>query len=296
MSLDNIEEVPSDEPDYVFQDEPNYRRGRQQEVPIPIHRGKDKMDRTRMNYSTSIRGIEAESQADHTHNTPGRATAATIPGAAHRGTTSARVRGTAVGRTGSVISEPGLHRLSTPIIPRPKHVPNRRIADVNISPSLDGIVEDIPERIRDSTIGDNPDQDMRLMKSRQIRMEEKLERFQEGLDTIMTTVQGADSMYRLLQENIEDLKSNCDEVWQRLMSDEKRFIKLESSIEKLNVKIDDNMEIVQEWFVDISARATSDVPAEIVNSIQEVIKDSAPGAAVERMREDLEEMRDFMSS
>ena len=33
------------------------------------------------------------------------------------------------------------------------------------------------------------------------------------------------------------------------------------------------------------------MPVEIVNSIQEVIKDSAPGAAVERMREDLDEIR-----
>ena len=48
--------------------------------------------------------------------------------------------------------------------------------------------------------------------------------------------------------------------------------------------------------MDITALTTPDVPVEIVNSIQEVIKDSAPGAAVDRMREELEDMRDSMDS
>ena len=51
-------------------------------------------------------------------------------------------------------------------------------------------------------------------------------------------------MYRLLQGDIEDLNSNFNEVWQRLMSDEQKFIKLESSVERLNVKIDDVMEMI----------------------------------------------------
>jgi len=129
------------------------------------------MDLTRMNYTNMINpsagGFEDEHQEDHTHNTPGRVGAAIDSGAIPRSTTSARVTGTAVGRTGSVISEPGLHRLSTPSIPHPKQVPNRRIADLNISPSLDGIVEDVSERIGNSSTGDNPEQWMRLMKSRQ---------------------------------------------------------------------------------------------------------------------------------
>ena len=75
-----------------------------------------------------------------------------------------------MGRMGSVISEPGLHRLSTPIIPRPKQGFNRRIADVNISPLLDWIVEDVSERIRDATTGDDPEHWMKLMKSRQNRV------------------------------------------------------------------------------------------------------------------------------
>ena len=36
------------------------------------------------------------------------------------------------------------------------------------------------------------------------------------------------------------------------------------------------MEMIQEWFLDLTARATPDIPAEIINSIQEVITDSSP--------------------
>jgi len=40
----------------------------------------------------------------------------------------------------------------------------------------------------------------------------------------------------------------------------------------------------------------TDVPAELVNSIQEVIADSSPGLAVNRMREELDEIRDLLDS
>ena len=125
---------------------------------------------------------------------------------------------------------------------------------------------------------------MKLMKFRQNRIIEKLERFQKEMDTLTTTVQGAESMYKALMGDVEDLKSNSDEVWQRL----------ESSIDKLDFKLDEKMELIQEWFMDITARPTPEVPVEIVNSIQEVIKDSAPGAAVDRMREELEDMRESL--
>ena len=40
-----------------------------------------------------------------------------------------------------------------------------------------------------------------------------------------------------MQENIEDLKSNSNEVWQRLISDDQRLNKLESSIDKLDAEL-----------------------------------------------------------
>ena len=85
----------NDEPDYVFHDEPNHREGHQQEVTIPIHRGKDETDLTWMNYSNIINpsagGFEGEHEEDHTHNTQGRIGAATDSGAITRNTTSASV-------------------------------------------------------------------------------------------------------------------------------------------------------------------------------------------------------------
>ena len=76
----------------------------------------------------------------------------------------------------------------------------------------------------------NTEQWMKLMKVRQNLVEEKLERFQRGFRTIVTTVQGAESMYKTLQGDIEDLKSNSSEVWQRLKTDEQRLDKVQSSL------------------------------------------------------------------
>ncbi len=56
------------------------------------------------------------------------------------------------------------------------------------------------------------------------------------------------------------------------------------------------MEMIQDWFVHISTQVHTEVPAELVNSIQEVIADSSPGLAVNRMREELDEIRDSLDS
>ena len=48
-----------------------------------------------------------------------------------------------------------------------------------------------------------------------------------------------------MQENIEDLKSNSNEVWQRLISDDQRLNKLESSIDKLDAELMADTKIVQ---------------------------------------------------
>ena len=77
------------------------------------------------------------------------------------------MRVSVAGGTGSILSEPGPHRLSTSVIPRPKEIPTRRIADVSISPSLDGIMEGITGVDRESIDGRDPEHWMRLMKSRQ---------------------------------------------------------------------------------------------------------------------------------
>ena len=237
-----------------------------------------------------------QTQDYYSHNTPGRRAATTESEINLRDITTTRVRESVMGGKGSVLAEPGPHGLSTPHFLRPNEILPRRILDEDLSLSLDEITVGIPGLNRDPDNENNTEQWMKLMKVRQNLVEEKLERFQRGIRTIVTTVQGAESMYKTLQGDIEDLKSNSSEVWQRLRSDEQRLDKLQSSLDKLDSKLDEKVEMIQEWFVDITTRATPEVPAEIVNSIQEVINDSAPGIAVSRMRAEIEDIRGSMDS
>ena len=69
----------------------------------------------------------------------------------------------------------------------------------------------------------------------------------------------------ILYTRIDLLKSNSSEVWERLKMDEQRLCKLESSMDKLYSKLDEKVEMIQEWVGDMTARATPDIPAEIIN-------------------------------
>ena len=77
---------------------------------------------------------------------------------------------------------------------------------------------------------------------------------------------------------IEDLKSNNTEV---------RLDKLEIEIDRIDTAVTNKMKMVQESFDDMKERSVTEVPKEIVSSIQEVINDSAPGLAVESIREEI---------
>ena len=56
----------------------------------------------------------------------------------------------------------------------------------------------------------------------------------------------------------------------------------------------ENLETVSKWFADLTARPSPEIPREIVNSLQEIIKNSAPGVAVDRMRNEIRELRDSL--
>ena len=137
---------------------------------------------------------------------------------------------------------------------------------------------------------------MAAMKARQNKYEDQLEKLQNSVVTLNITMQGAESMYQELQGNVENLKSNSSEVWQRLELDERRLDKLDRMISRVEDSIADNLEIVREWCVDLTAQSSSEIPREIVNSIQDVINNSSPGIAVDRMRDELREMRETMAT
>ena len=120
--------------------------------------------------------------------------------------------------------------------------------------------------------------------------EEQLERIHDSVMTLNVTMQGAESMYKELQGSVEDLKSNSSEVWQRLETDERRLDNLDKIISKVEDSIAENLEIVR----DLTAQSSPEIPREIVNSIQEVIKDRSPGIAVDRMRDEIREIRESL--
>ena len=198
----------NEEQDYMFNDEPDNRESSHHDASAPIYRRIDGLNQNRkgnlvmFDSGPSLLGPGPTKRTHlHFHDTPVRVGAAISSGANPKSTTPTRMRGSVMG--GSVLLEPGPHRLSTPNIPRPKEIPTRRIADVDISLSLVGIIDDMPGINRDSTVGNDAEYWMKLMKLRQNRGEENLERFQKGIDTLTTTVQGAESMYRALQGEVE---------------------------------------------------------------------------------------------
>ena len=104
---------------------------------------------------------------------------------------------------------------------------------------------------------------MAAMKARQNSVKEQLGKLQDSVMTLTITMQGAESLYRDLQETIEDLKSNSSEVWQRLATDERRLDVQDKAISTVEYKVDNNLETVREWFVDLTAQSSPEIPREI---------------------------------
>ena len=84
-------------------------------------------------------------------------------------------------------------------------------------------------------------------------------------------------MSNRLRDLRNSLKSNSSEVWNRLKTDELRLDNLDGIISRVESKVAENLETVQEWFVDLTSRSSTEIPREIINSIQNVINDSSLG-------------------
>ena len=134
------------------------------------------------------------------------------------------------------------------------------------------------------------------MKQRQSIVEEKVNNLIKGMSRLSTTVQGAEAMYLELQDKIGILETSNSKVWERLDLEDQKFDRLECSVNRLDAKLDEKVEMIQEWFMHMSSQVPTDVSVELVNSIQEVIADSSLGLAVNRMREELDEIRGSLDS
>jgi len=194
----------------------------------------------------------------------------------------------------------GLVRHSTPddnVIGNPQ----TSAIGIDLSQSLTDILAGIPDVHTNPGVGLDvistcTDSWFSMIRSHQIKQDERLESLHNTILSLNLTIQGAEAMYTRSMETLEDLKSNSDEVWRRLMKDENRLDRLDSEIERVETMVNDKMSIVQEWFADLTDRPISEVPREIVNSIQEIINDSAPGLAIDSMREEVRELRQTVTS
>ena len=68
-------------------------------------------------------------------------------------------------------------------------------------------------------------------------------------------------------------------------------------VTRVDTKVNGNFERVNEWFANLVARPSqTEIPREIVNSLREIINDSSPGVAVNRMRDEIRELRESMNT
>ena len=198
-----------------------------------------------------------------------------------------------------IMDDPGSARLTTPRVLYSDNISSQRSMEIDLSQSLTEIIASVHGVEKDPRLGINlisnhTDARMHAMKSRQGKYEEQLKRMQDNLVTLSITMQGAESFYTEMQADIECLKSNSSEVWERLKTDERRMDKLDRSVSLIEERVKENLERLSEWFNDITARPSSEIPREIVNSLQEVINDSSPGVAVDRMRDEIIELREAL--
>ena len=167
---------------------------------------------------------------------------------------------------------------------------------MDVSQSLTGLQANLSRLSKDHVVSNPTESWMTIMKLRQERYEGQLERLQDNVVSMNITMQGAEASYRELQEGVENLKSNSSKIWQRLKTDEIRLNNLDKIVSRVENKVAENLETVQEWFVDLTSRPSTEIPREIINSIQDVINDSSPGIAVDRMRDEIREIRDSLST
>ena len=104
-------------------------------------------------------------------------------------------------------------------------------------------------------------------------------------------------MYEDLQGDVESLKTNSEETWERLKIDEARMNNLDRFLARVDDKVNENFKTVNEWVADLTVRpGQTEIPREIVDSLREIINDSSPGAEVNRMRNEIRELRESMNT
>ena len=162
----------------------------------------------------------------------------------------------------------------------------------NVESVLAGRLE--PSSVQGSAVQTHH-QGVTSLRTRQDLYDEQLVEIQDMLKCISTSLEKTETSNRELLEEMTNLKCCYNEVSQRLDTDGLRMDNLDKIISRLENKVDDNLKNVQDWFVHLTTQPTTEVPREIVETLQDVINDSAPARAVDRMRDELQDLRDSMS-
>ena len=138
-------------------------------------------------------------------------------------------------------------------------------------------------------------QGMSNLRTRQDQYNEQLGKLQDSLVSINITLQNTETSNRELLQEVNSLKCSYNEISQRLDTDGVRMDNLDRIISRVESKVAKNLETVQDWFKDLTAQPSVEIPKEVVNSLQDVINDSAPGIAVDRLRDEIQDLRESLS-
>ena len=198
--------------------------------------------------------------------------------------------------SGFMRMQPDPASLITQVNPQQVGFHDATVIDGEVSQSLSEVLSGVPGldqqyQPRSETQSRGSDPWMSAMKARQDSTEERL----DSVVRLILEVQSAQTSFKKLQDDLDVLKSNTTEVWQRLKTDDQRLDRMETNLVRLEDTLDEKMEMVQEWIIELTTGTSGEVPKEVVNSILNVINDSAPGMVVEDLRSELDEMRGSMN-
>ena len=123
-----------------------------------------------------------------------------------------------------------------------------------------------------------------------------LSRVDRTVSSINSSVESAKVLFQGLSIEFSSIKRVMSSHKDTLEKIDQRCSYLEIGLDNVRKDMNDKFSTFQQWFDDMRHQSDAPVPREIVNSIQEVINDSAPGLAVESMRGEVRQLRKTISA
>ena len=111
------------------------------------------------------------------------------------------------------------------------------------------------------------------------------------MSSLNESILNAKSIFSDLTKDLDTIRDVSSTTKTRLDRVEQKCCGIERDLNGLDKVVQEKFSKVQQWIDDLSPQIDTPVPREIVDSIQEVINDSAPGLAVESMRSEVRELR-----